>query len=388
MRVSAHSDHDQRVRRQRAGLARKKFLARARLHGGHGAALRGARHHVRLGRKSFRHAARESLGGARLRTVLRGDGRFDARRVRDQSAEQLADQALVAVKAVAATRARSRGHGPGEPVSVAAPCTGPVLSVLLTFIAQSGSTTFGFFLMLGFALGLGIPFLVLATVSKLAFPRRFRARAAGWTSSKVSLLRRWSASPSTIYSSLRRVPVVPVVAGALAAAFGLALCVFGSGCVRVSRCARLAPWSRAWAYCLCSACVRQNRTPTALGTRCRRRSRGEGGAQTRDHRFLCHLVRRLRRARRENLFAARRATRARRCDHHQSRRHRRDRRHHRALQNLRRQRLAHGRLRQRRRRNPRNAPPHRLRPPRRIPRPALQLRRQVSRFQFFAKLKN
>ena len=50
---------------------------------------------------------------------------------------------------------------------VAAPCTGPVLSVLLAFIAQAQNPLLGFLLMLGFALGLGFPFLLLATFSQL-----------------------------------------------------------------------------------------------------------------------------------------------------------------------------------------------------------------------------
>lgn len=45
---------------------------------------------------------------------------------------------------------------------IAAPCTGPVLAVILAIIAQSGSPGFGFVLMLAFSLGLGLPFLVLA----------------------------------------------------------------------------------------------------------------------------------------------------------------------------------------------------------------------------------
>ncbi len=50
---------------------------------------------------------------------------------------------------------------------VAAPCTGPVLSVLLAFVAQAQSPLLGFSLMLAFALGLGFPFLLLATFSQL-----------------------------------------------------------------------------------------------------------------------------------------------------------------------------------------------------------------------------
>ena len=45
---------------------------------------------------------------------------------------------------------------------IAAPCTGPVLVVILAVIATSGELFYGFWLMTFFALGLGAPFLLLA----------------------------------------------------------------------------------------------------------------------------------------------------------------------------------------------------------------------------------
>lgn len=45
---------------------------------------------------------------------------------------------------------------------IAAPCTGPVLAVVLTVIASAGAVSFGSALMASFGLGLGTPFLVLA----------------------------------------------------------------------------------------------------------------------------------------------------------------------------------------------------------------------------------
>lgn len=49
---------------------------------------------------------------------------------------------------------------------IAAPCTGPVLAVILTVIATTqGGAGVGFLLMLSFALGMGAPFLVLAIFS-------------------------------------------------------------------------------------------------------------------------------------------------------------------------------------------------------------------------------
>lgn len=48
---------------------------------------------------------------------------------------------------------------------IAAPCTGPVLAVILTLIAATGAVSTGFALMVAFGLGLGLPFLVLALFS-------------------------------------------------------------------------------------------------------------------------------------------------------------------------------------------------------------------------------
>ena len=45
---------------------------------------------------------------------------------------------------------------------IAAPCTGPVLAVILTLIAKHGAVGFGFFLMVAFGFGVGSPLLVIA----------------------------------------------------------------------------------------------------------------------------------------------------------------------------------------------------------------------------------
>ncbi len=60
---------------------------------------------------------------------------------------------------------------------IAAPCVGPVLIVLLTWVAQTGSLFMGFWLLFTFALGLGLLFLALGTFSGLltALPG-----AGGW----------------------------------------------------------------------------------------------------------------------------------------------------------------------------------------------------------------
>jgi thioredoxin:protein disulfide reductase len=46
---------------------------------------------------------------------------------------------------------------------IAAPCVGPIIAVLLVFIASTGSLATGFFLMLSYALGMGLLFLVIGT---------------------------------------------------------------------------------------------------------------------------------------------------------------------------------------------------------------------------------
>lgn len=49
---------------------------------------------------------------------------------------------------------------------IAAPCTGPVLSFILTIIARDGDVAKGALLMFVYALGMGLPFLVLGTFSQ------------------------------------------------------------------------------------------------------------------------------------------------------------------------------------------------------------------------------
>jgi thiol:disulfide interchange protein DsbD len=48
---------------------------------------------------------------------------------------------------------------------VAAPCTGPVLASLLTFVATSGQPTFGVVLLFTYALGIGLPFFLIGAFS-------------------------------------------------------------------------------------------------------------------------------------------------------------------------------------------------------------------------------
>ncbi|MFC1611474.1 protein-disulfide reductase DsbD family protein [Myxococcota bacterium] len=53
---------------------------------------------------------------------------------------------------------------------IAAPCTGPVLAVVLALIATTGRIFVGFWLMVAFSLGLGLPFIVIAMVSGKKIP--------------------------------------------------------------------------------------------------------------------------------------------------------------------------------------------------------------------------
>ena len=60
---------------------------------------------------------------------------------------------------------------------IAAPCTGPALAVVLTYIATTGSLVLGFWLMFTYALGMGLLFICIGTFSGLlsALPR-----SGGW----------------------------------------------------------------------------------------------------------------------------------------------------------------------------------------------------------------
>ena len=60
---------------------------------------------------------------------------------------------------------------------IAAPCTGPALAVVLTYIATTGSLFLGFWLMFTYALGMGLLFIGIGTFSGLlsALPR-----SGGW----------------------------------------------------------------------------------------------------------------------------------------------------------------------------------------------------------------
>lgn len=104
---------------------------------------------------------------------------------------------------------------------VAAPCTGPVLSVLLTFIAQSGSRSFGFVLMLGFSLGLGVPFLVLATFSGLL---RSIPRSGGWMDVVKGVLAAAMIGLTLYYLQfIAKLPALPLMLGAALAVVGFFL---------------------------------------------------------------------------------------------------------------------------------------------------------------------
>jgi thiol:disulfide interchange protein DsbD len=54
---------------------------------------------------------------------------------------------------------------------IAAPCTGPSLGAILTYVATTGSQWFGMAMLFSFSIGLGLPFLILGTFSSLVASR-------------------------------------------------------------------------------------------------------------------------------------------------------------------------------------------------------------------------
>ena len=58
---------------------------------------------------------------------------------------------------------------------IAAPCTGPALAFMLTYVAKTGDVLLGFSLMLTYALGMGLLFIVIGTFSSIILPK-----SGGW----------------------------------------------------------------------------------------------------------------------------------------------------------------------------------------------------------------
>ena len=58
---------------------------------------------------------------------------------------------------------------------IAAPCTGPALAFMLTYVATTGDVVLGFSLMLTYALGIGLLFILIGTFSSIILPR-----SGGW----------------------------------------------------------------------------------------------------------------------------------------------------------------------------------------------------------------
>jgi thiol:disulfide interchange protein DsbD len=54
---------------------------------------------------------------------------------------------------------------------IAAPCTGPTLGAILTYVAAAGNQAFGILMLVSFSLGLGVPFLLLGTFAGLVAAR-------------------------------------------------------------------------------------------------------------------------------------------------------------------------------------------------------------------------
>lgn len=54
---------------------------------------------------------------------------------------------------------------------IAAPCTGPALAFMLTYVATTGDIVLGFSLMLTYALGIGLLFILIGTFSSIILPK-------------------------------------------------------------------------------------------------------------------------------------------------------------------------------------------------------------------------
>lgn len=106
---------------------------------------------------------------------------------------------------------------------IAAPCTGPVLASLLTVVATSGQPAFGFSLLFVYALGVGLPFLLLGGFS-VSLPK-----SGPWMEGVKSVfgiallalaLRYWKDALPGLRSALAGVEI-PAFVGPLAAFVGI-----------------------------------------------------------------------------------------------------------------------------------------------------------------------
>lgn len=111
---------------------------------------------------------------------------------------------------------------------IAAPCTGPVLAVILTLIAKNGAIGFGFFLMVAFGFGVGTPLLAIAAsahhLSRLP-------KSGPWMTAVKALLASAMILVAAYFGALASKDVagllgkLPAVAGMVAAAVGLVVFV-------------------------------------------------------------------------------------------------------------------------------------------------------------------
>ena len=124
---------------------------------------------------------RHLLGARRLRGALRRPLRLLAPEAGRPRRHRRSSSSRSRSRCSASTRSRrptSSPTGPGSKAGVlgaltmglfvgfvAAPCIGPFVLSLLTYVAQQGSAPLGFGLFFTLAMGLGLPYLVLGTVS-------------------------------------------------------------------------------------------------------------------------------------------------------------------------------------------------------------------------------
>jgi thiol:disulfide interchange protein DsbD len=108
---------------------------------------------------------------------------------------------------------------------IAAPCTGPVLASLLTVVATSGQPVFGFVLLFVYALGVGLPFLLLGGFS-VSLPKSGPWMEAVKSVFGIALLalalNYWKDAFPGIRSALAGASL-PVIVGPIAAFVGILL---------------------------------------------------------------------------------------------------------------------------------------------------------------------
>lgn len=110
---------------------------------------------------------------------------------------------------------------------VAAPCTGPVLAGVLTYVAKTGSAALGFWMLFVYAFGLGLPFIVLG-VTSLRLPRSGAWMEGVKTALGVALVATGVTLVRPLFPALPELPLRAVPAAAIASALAIAAVLAGA----------------------------------------------------------------------------------------------------------------------------------------------------------------